>query len=63
MRPEAGEGGHVALEEGGGALLRGEADEVERAVELAGLGVHGAGLEHVQGLRHRRRDRALEKEI
>ena len=53
------EGRHVALEEGHGALLGGEPDEVEGAVELARLRVHRPRLQHVQGLRHRRGDGAL----
>ncbi len=64
MGPQPDKGRHVALEEGHGAAVAGSgADQVQRAAKLSRTGVHRPGLEHVQWLRHRGGDRALQAVI
>ena len=60
LGPEPHEGGDVSLVEGHRPGLPGVSHQVQGAAELPRLGVHGAGLQHVQGLRHRGGDSSLE---
>ena len=63
VRSEPDKGRDVSFEEGQWTLLGREPDQIQGTLELAGLGVHCAGLEDVQRLGEGRGDGALKNQM